>query len=222
MKLICKTYSLGKHSPRSTERGFFCPGLLRHGTRYLAIFEIMSFNLQPTLEHEILTLRPLRDEDLTDLYKVASDPLIWEQHPAKDRCRRDVFELFFKEGMASRGAFAVIDNHTGLMIGSTRFHSVREAESAIEIGWTFLAREYWGGRYNQVMKRLMLDYAFQFVDNVLFYIDENNLRSQRAVEKLGGKRTALLDGVPLEVRPNAAVIYHITKSSWIVNRTSAL
>src|SRR5215467_4120076 len=98
-----------------------------------------GFDLQPTLEDEILILKPLKEEDLDDLYKVASDPLIWEQHPSKDRCQRDVFELFFKDAMASGGAFVVIDKTTGKIIGSTRFHSLKEIENAIEIGWTFLA-----------------------------------------------------------------------------------
>ena len=173
-----------------------------------------SFDLQPTLEDEILILKALKEEDLDDLYKVASDPMIWEQHPSKDRCRRDVFKLFFNDGIASGGAFAVIDKITGQIIGSTRFHSVKESENAIEIGWTFLARKYWGGRYNKAMKILMIDHAFQFLDNILFYIDENNLRSQRAVEKMGGKRITALDGVTLERRPNASVIYHITKKNW--------
>ncbi len=173
-----------------------------------------SFDLQPTLEDAIVILRPLKEEDLDDLYMVATDPLIWEQHPSKDRCRRDVFELFFKDGIASGGAFAVIDKKTGQVIGSTRFYCINEVENAIEIGWTFLARGYWGGRFNQAMKKLMMDYAFQFVDNILFYIDENNLRSQRAVEKIGGERITSLDGVNLEIRPNASVVYHITRETW--------
>ena len=173
-----------------------------------------NFDLQPTLEDDILTLTPLKEEDLDDLYNVASDPLIWEQHPSKDRCQRDVFELFFKDAMASGGAFAIIDKTTGEIIGSTRFHSIKEIENAIEIGWTFLAREYWGGQFNKAMKILMIDHAFHFVDNVLFYIDENNFRSQKAVEKMGGKRITALNGVTLEKRPNASVIYHIPKKSW--------
>lgn len=172
-----------------------------------------SFDLQPTLEDAIVILRPLKEDDLDDLYMVASDPLIWEQHPSKDRCRRDVFELFFKDGMSSGGAFAVIDKKTRQVIGSTRFHSINEVENAIEIGWTFLARGYWGGRHNQAMKKLMIDYAFQFVDNILFYIDENNLRSQKAVEKIGGERITALDGLNLEIRPNASAIYHISKEA---------
>lgn len=172
-----------------------------------------SFDLQPTLENDILILRPLREDDLENLYSVASDPSIWEQHPSKDRCRRDVFELFFKDGMASGGAFAVIDKKAGQIIGSTRFHRIKESDHAIEIGWTFLASKYWGGYYNRAMKKLMMDYAFQSVDSVLFYVDENNFRSQKAVEKIGGERIRALGGVPLEVRPGASVIYHVTKTS---------
>src|SRR5215471_703311 len=132
-----------------------------------------TFDLQPTLENDLLLLRPLTSEDFEDLHQVASDPLVWEQHPASDRCQRDVFELLFEDAMASGGAFAVIDKETGKIIGSTRFHRIEESENAIEIGWTFLARKYWGGHYNRSMKQLMIDWALQFVDNILFYIGEN-------------------------------------------------
>lgn len=169
---------------------------------------------QPTLANELLLLRPLSDGDFEDLYMVAADPLLWEQHPAKDRCQRSVFELFFKDAMASGGALAVIDKKGGQIIGSTRFHLVKESKNAIEIGWTFLAREYWGGVFNRSMKQLMIDWAFQFVTDVLFYIDENNIRSQKAVEKIGGERVSSLNGTPLDLRPNASVIYNITKNKW--------
>jgi RimJ/RimL family protein N-acetyltransferase len=173
-----------------------------------------SFDLQPVLENELLTLKPLKEEDLEALYNVASDPLIWEQHPAKDRCEKAVFEIFFKEALLLGGAFAVIDKKTEKIIGSTRFHLIKETQNAIEIGWTFLAREYWGGYYNRSMKYLMMKYAFSFVENILFYIGEKNIRSQKAVEKLGGKRITTLGGVVLEARPATAVIYNIDKKSW--------
>ena len=171
-------------------------------------------DLQPELENHLLILRPLRKEDFEDLYKLASDPLIWEQHPSKDRCRKDVFELFFKEAMESGGAFVIIDKKTNQIIGSTRFHVVKETQNAIEIGWTFLAREYWGGYYNQSMKYLMIEYALDFIENILFYIHEENIRSQKAVEKIGARRITSLEGKVLETRPNATVIYNITKNSW--------
>ena len=61
------------------------------------------------------------------------------------------------------------------------------AMNEIEIGWSFLARPYWGGRYNGEMKRLMLDHAYKFVNRVLFIIGPENIRSRRAVEKIGGR-----------------------------------
>jgi N-acetyltransferase len=173
------------------------------------------FDLQPTLEDCLLLIRPLTSEDFEGLYEVASDPLIWEQHPARDRCERSVFDLFFKEAMLSQGAFAVIDKETGRIIGSTRFKLVKESENAIEIGWTFLARKYWGGRYNGSMKQLMINWALQFVDHILFYIDENNTRSRKAVEKIGGERIFVIQGRPLEVRSNASVTYCITREKWL-------
>ena len=145
----------------------------------------MPFELQPHLQGELLALRPLREEDFDVLYAVASDPLIWEQHPDRDRYRPDVFRKFFDEAMASGGALIAIDNLTGNVIGSSRFHGYNAHRREVEIGWTFLARSHWGGRYNGEMKQLMLDHAFKFVDTVLFYIGPSNIRSQRAVQKIG-------------------------------------
>jgi len=148
----------------------------------------MSFELQPTLTSEILELRPLRADDFEQLYAVASDPLIWEQHPNSDRCQRDVFRKFFDDALQSGGALIAIDQKDNRVIGSSRFHCYDPERSEIEIGWTFLARSHWGGVYNGEMKRLMLTHAFKFVDNVIFFVDSNNLRSQRAVQKIGGVR----------------------------------
>src|SRR2546422_6670868 len=148
----------------------------------------MSFDLQPVLKGELLGLRPLRPEDFHDLYAVASDPLIWEQHPIKDRCKEAVFKVFFREALESGGALIAIDSKTGRVIGSSRFHGYDKEKSEIEIGWTFLARSHWGGIFNREMKQLMLRHAFRFVDSVIFLVGPQNLRSQRAMEKIGGVR----------------------------------
>jgi len=170
----------------------------------------MNVNWQPLLENDLLILRPLKAEDFDALFKVASDPLIWEQHPAKNRATKEGFELYFNEGLAANTAFAVIDKKSGGIIGSTRFAPIKETANAIEIGWTFLGRQYWGSVYNKSMKTLMMDYAFRFVDNIFFYIHEDNYRSQKAVEKLGGIRITQWDGVPLSTRPTANVIYCVS------------
>src|ERR1017187_1790910 len=148
----------------------------------------MPFDLQPILRGELVGLRPLRPEDFHDLYAVASDPLIWEQHPNKDRYQEGVFIGFFREAMESGGALIAIDSKDGRVIGSSRFHGYDQAKSEIEIGWTFLARSHWGGIYNREMKQLMLRHAFQFVNSVIFLVGSQNLRSQRAMEKIGGVR----------------------------------
>ena len=148
----------------------------------------MPPNLQPHLKGELVELRPLRAEDFDDLYAVAADPLIWEQHPANDRFKKEVFEVFFLEAMESGGALLVIDVTTGNIIGSSRYHGYDEEKNEIEIGWTFLARSHWGSVYNREIKHLMLQHAFGFVDNVILIVGIHNYRSQRAVEKIGGLR----------------------------------
>lgn len=159
-----------------------------------------NFDLQPRLIGELIEVRPLAPDDWESLFAVASDPLIWEQHPASDRYREDVFREFFREALETGSAFVVIDRKTGQIIGSSRYHlfdhqGFDPQESVVEIGWTFLARAFWGGEYNKELKRLMLDHAFRFVARVVFVIGVTNFRSQKAVEKIGGVRVGRRDKV---------------------------
>src|SRR5262249_40871147 len=129
------------------------------------------------------------------------DPLIWEQHPEPDRYTRPVFQQYFDSAIESKGAFAIVERSTGRIIGSSRYCNLRPAESEVEIGWTFLERAFWGGSYNRALKSLMLDHAFRFVDRVVFVVGENNLRSQRALQKIGARflkrsETSRPDGTP--------------------------
>jgi N-acetyltransferase len=169
----------------------------------------MPFDLQPLLKGDLLELRPLAREDFHDLYGVASDPLIWEQHPEKDRYREEIFKRFFSGALESGGALIALDSRDGKIIGSSRFHGYDEQKSEIEIGWTFLARSHWGGIYNREMKQLMLRHAFKFVSSVIFLVGPQNLRSQRAVEKIGGVRVARAEG-----DSRNSVVYQITASNW--------
>ncbi len=170
-----------------------------------------SFDLQPNLKGELIELRPLRPEDWDDLFAVASDPLIWEQHPESDRYKEDVFKIFFREALESGGAFVIIDKKSQQIIGSTRFYGYDPEKSEIEIGWTFLARKYWGGRYNAEMKQLMLAHAFQFVENVVFFVGENNIRSQKAMEKISATRNGIVKRVYGNHPPALNVKYAIKK-----------
>jgi RimJ/RimL family protein N-acetyltransferase len=166
----------------------------------------MRFDLQPILEGELVRLRPLRAEDFDELFGVARDPLIWEQHPDRDRYKEEVFREYFRGAMESGGAFTVIDRKDGRVIGSSRYHRYDVEKNEIEIGWTFLARSHWGGKYNGEMKQLMLRHAFKFVKSVVFVIGPQNLRSQKAIEKIGGVRA----GARLDALGRESFLFRIT------------
>ncbi len=171
----------------------------------------MSFDLQPNLRSELVELRPLTPKDWDDLFSVASDALIWEQHPESDRYKEDVFKAFFREALEYGGAFVIIDTKNQQIIGSTRFHGYAPEKSEIEIGWTFLARRYWGGRYNRELKQLMLAHAFKFVENIVFYVGENNIRSQKATEKIGAIRSGTVMKAYRSAPPSLSIRYVIKR-----------
>jgi len=148
------------------------------------------FDFQPTLSGTLVELRPLRADDNAALYAAASDPALWEQHQVKERHREEVFRPYFDMLLESQEALVVLDRETGEIIGVSRYHGYDESESEVEIGWTFLVRSRWGGTFNRELKELMLRHAFRFVRNVVFLVDPGNVRSQRAVEKIGGVRIA--------------------------------
>ncbi|UOX33972.1 GNAT family N-acetyltransferase [Flavobacterium sediminilitoris] len=142
-------------------------------------------NLQPVLSNELITIRPLKESDFNALFSIASDKLIWEQHPNNDRYKKDVFKVFFEKALASNSAFAVIDTATERIIGSSRYYDLDSKYNNISIGFTFISRDYWGTNYNSNLKKLMIDYAFQFVNSIYFHVGATNFRSQKAVLKLG-------------------------------------
>lgn len=172
-------------------------------------------NRQPTLEGETLLLRALRDDDWDALYAVASDPLIWAVHPAHDRWQEPVFREFFANAMHHRGALAVIDKASGAIIGSSRYQGFDDADGgSVEIGWTFLARAYWGGATNRELKRLMLSHALASVARADFRVGEENVRSRGAMVKIGGQlsdRTEIAEMAGKSVRH---VIYEIDRAGF--------
>lgn len=171
----------------------------------------MELDRQPLLEGELVRLRPLTADDREALFAVASDKLIWEVHPAHDRWKRDVFDAFFDAGLASGGGLVIEDRATGAVIGSSRYDGYLPEADEIEIGWTYIARAYWGGVYNREIKRLMLDHIHRFVRTATFMVGADNIRSRKAMEKIGGVlrpgvETRMMAGV---VTPH--VIYEIRR-----------
>ncbi len=171
-------------------------------------------NLQPLLENEFIRLQPLQQSDFERLYAVASDPLIWEQHPNKDRYKRDVFQTYFEGAMESKGALLLIDKLTGEVAGSSRFYDYNEADNSLLIGYTFIARKFWGKGYNPAMKALMINHAFHYVGNILFHIGANNIRSQIAIGRTGAQKqreiSVAYHGEPEKLNFE----YLLTKEMW--------
>ena len=172
-------------------------------------------NLQPAvLENDIIIITPLTESDFDRLFAVASDPLIWEQHPSNDRYKKEVFRPFFDGAVASGTAFLIFDKKTNKLIGSTRFYDYKPDEASIAIGYTFIAKEYWGGNYNGSAKKLLLDYAFEFVNTVIFQIGSTNTRSQKAILKIGAEKAREVE-LEFNGKKSLHYEYEIKKENWI-------
>lgn len=149
----------------------------------------MIFDIQPAhLQNEFIRLVPLQETDFEKLYSVASNPLVWEQHPNPNRYKLEDFTNYFKGAIESKGAFLILDALTNETIGSSRYYDYNKEINSVLIGYTFIGTKFWGKGYNKALKKLMLDYAFQFVDKVYFHIGAFNIRSQKAIEKIGATK----------------------------------
>lgn len=177
----------------------------------------MTFDLQPRIANRWIKLEPLEPGDFEALHAIASDPLIWEQHPNPNRHQRDVFATYFKGAIESGGAFRVIDHASGALIGSSRFYDLDLVQGVVAIGYTFITRDHWGGRYNRALKTLMLEHAFKYLERVIFHVGVNNGRSRKAMEKLGavhiGEAAMSYYGEPALQN----VVYQIERTAWREN-----
>ncbi|WP_316801903.1 GNAT family N-acetyltransferase [Pedobacter nototheniae] len=174
----------------------------------------MNFELQPQLENDLLKMVPLKETDFETLYAVASDPLVWEQHPNKNRYQREVFQNFFKGAIESNGAFLVIEKASGNVVGSSRYYELDEENKSVAVGYTFIGRNYWGKGHNKAMKKLMLDHAFNFADKVVLHIGAENFRSQKATEKLGALKVAEQEIAYYGEPSKWNFLYEIKKEDW--------
>lgn len=170
--------------------------------------------LQPVLENENVRLEPLKSTDFERLYAVARDPKIWEQHPNRDRYKKDVFQTFFDGAMQSGSAFLITDKASGEVAGTSRYYDFDEAGRSIFVGYTFYGTKFWGSKINPQVKKLMLDYIFKDVDFVRFHVGKENFRSRKAVERLGAELVQEIS-VAYHGEPSRDnVEYKLTKENW--------
>ncbi|MES1218977.1 MAG: GNAT family N-acetyltransferase [Bacteroidota bacterium] len=173
-----------------------------------------NINFHPILSNKLVIAEPLKETDFDDLYKAASDPMIWEQHPNRNRYKEEEFRNYFKGAIESKGAFVVKDAQTNEIIGSSRYSDYIGETNTISIGYTFFTRSHWGTGHNYALKKLMLDYAFRFVHNVTFYIGALNKRSQISIERLGAVKTGEEEMAYYGETSKLNFIYTITKDQW--------
>lgn len=175
----------------------------------------MDFDFQPILENDKVIAVPLKAGDFDALYWAASDPLIWEQHPNKNRYTLEGFTNYFEGAVKSQSAFLVKDASTGEVIGSSRY-SVRKIDDVdeVSIGYTFFKRSHWRTGHNRALKKLMIDHAFTFVDKVFFYIGAVNKRSQTAIETIGAKKIREEETAYYGEPVKLDFVYEIKKNDW--------
>ncbi|KIA83679.1 acetyltransferase [Kaistella solincola] len=178
----------------------------------------MNFSIQPTLENENIELVPLQKNDFERLFAVASDPEVWAMHPNKERYKREVFQNFFTGALQSKGAFLVIDKNSEEVLGSTRFYDFNEEDNSIFIGYTFYGTKSWGKNINPQVKNMMLDYIFQFVEKVIFHVGKDNLRSIKAMEKLGAENLGNEEVAYFGEASKINTVFQITKKAWKIKQ----
>lgn len=175
----------------------------------------MPFALQPDFLHDdLIKLMPLKESDFDRLFEIGSNPKVWEQHPNPNRYQLEDFTNYFKGAIESKGAFLVLDAKTNETVGCSRYYDYNEEDNSVLIGYTFIGTTFWGTGYNKSLKKIMLDYAFQFVDKVYFHIGAFNIRSQKAIEKIGAQK---VDEFEVEYYGEASklnFVYVIHKSQW--------
>ena len=171
-------------------------------------------SIQPQLENDLVILEPLNQNDFENLYAAAADPKVWEQHPNKNRYKREVFQTFFDGAIESKGAFKIIFKETNQVIGSSRFYDYDENDASIIVGYTFYSTDSWGKGINPSVKKLMFDYIFQFVDKIYLHVGANNIRSQIAVQRLDCTKIQEELVAYYGEEPKLNFVYEMTKENW--------
>ena len=148
------------------------------------------------------------------LRALTSDPLLWEVHPAWDRYKESVFRAYFDRNLESGGSLTMIGRVSGGVIGASRYWEPDPDTGSTEIGATYIARSHWGSGANREAKRLMIAHALVAVPSVHFRIGTDNVRSRRAIEKIGARLTGRTDMSEMAGVMVEHVIYEITRDDF--------
>lgn len=151
-----------------------------------------------TLTGQTVELRSISKDHFTELEAVAKNKKIWEFYPF-DGSDSNTFAHIFNGAIIEREKgnqfpFVIFHQQQNKIIGSTRFLDIQEKHKKLEIGSTWLHPDYWATAINPECKLLLLQYCFENLHAVRVQLktDENNIRSRKAIEKIGGQFEGIL------------------------------
>lgn len=174
------------------------------------------------LNSKTISLIPLEEEHLDELYKVAADKELWKLIPT-DCSERAIFFKAYKFSIAERTngkqyPFVILHNSSNRLIGSTRLFEIYPADKKLEIGWTWISREFWGSTVNLECKLSLLTFCFETLkaNRVQLKTKDTNFRSRKAIEKIGGVFEGILrkDRIQSDGTTRNAAYYSILDEEW--------
>lgn len=176
----------------------------------------------PTLENNRVKLSPLSLENYTQLIDIAKQENLVQYSPSKVDTEEDLktyVQTALKRAEENKALpFIIYDKERQAYAGCTRFGHINAHNKVLFIGWTWIGREFQSTGLNINMKFLMLQYAFETLkfDKVGFTIDERNIPSRKAVEKIGGTLEGILrnDVLMLDGFKRSTCCYGILKEEW--------
>jgi RimJ/RimL family protein N-acetyltransferase len=184
--------------------------------------------MEPWIKHptilkgQLVDLLPLERQHFDELYLAAADKKLWELIPV-DCSDRERFMSVYNTALAEREKgnhypFVIYHKETGRIIGSTRWFDIHPEDKKLEIGWTWIIQEYWGTAVNFECKLLLLTHCFDVLQarRVQIKTDQNNLRSRKAIEKIGGQFEGILrkDRIKENGESRSAAYYSIIDDEW--------
>lgn len=176
----------------------------------------------PTLEDNRVKLTLLGMSNYKNLLEIAQEHNLVQYSPSKIDTPEDLKDYVQTavDGYYNRTTipFIIFDKQANAFAGCTRFGLINWKNKVLHIGWTWIGRDFQGTGLNKHMKFLMLQYAFETLkfDKVEFRVDERNIRSRKAVEKLGAKLEGVLrnDTLMLDGFKRSTCCYGILKEEW--------
>ena len=170
----------------------------------------------------MVDLIPLEEEHFDELFAVASDRELWNLIPV-DCSERETFYPTYRFALAERESgnqypFVIRHKATGKLIGSTRLFEIFPADRKLEIGWTWIAKQFWGTGINLECKLLLMTFCFEQLkaNRVQLKTKDTNIRSRKAIEKIGGVFEGILrkDRVQSDGTTRNAAYYSILDDEW--------